>query len=196
MGKDGRPLDAAAHVLRPNGLPSRPPNSLDIEPGPIGESATYLLLNDTCTEVWVHWLGNRSLPCLNALGKCPDEIHKYPLAWRAYIGGMNVKTGVIKLLSITYDAARHYQDFCQESTALRLRGRLLSITRKEGPKKNPQKIWFVREAWTKKVPPDVQVMTVLQTIWCGSPIYRDWIAENVTGSPPDENFGHPQEELP
>lgn len=194
MENSARPPHPADHLLRPNGLPERPPNSLDIEPGPIGQTATYVLLNDTCVEVWVHWLGNRSLPCLNALGRCPEVMHKTPLAWRAYIGGLNTRTGVIKLLSITYDAARQYPDFCQESTALRLRGRLLCISRKAGPKKNPQRIWFPKDEWRKNVPPDTRVMDVLQTIWNGSPLYRDWIAENVLGCPPDENFGHPQEE--
>jgi len=193
---DGAGRNLWDHVSRPQGIPETPPGGMCLEPGEVGRWSTYLLLNDGATDVWVHWFGNRSLPCLNALGSCPEELHVCKLAWRAYIAGVNVRTGATRLLSITYDAARSCPEFCCESGLQRLRGRLLAIIRTEGKKVQPQRIKLLDDKWNKPVPPDRSVMPALQILWGSHPLYRKWIAENVTGCDPDETFPHPQRPNP
>jgi len=191
--RDARVWD---NVQRTGGLPKLPPGGLEIEPGAVGKWTTYLLLNDAAVDVWVHWIGNRSLPCLNALGACPPELHKCDLAIRFYIPGLDIMYGETRLLSITYDAARHCPDFCVESTSERLRGRTLDICRRAGTGVKPQRIRFSATTWNKRVPEHRNAMAALQILWSSDPMYRKWIEENVTGSPPSTDFPHPQRPQP
>jgi len=191
FSSDG-PHEVLKHLVQTEGGPKRLPDQLDIFGGDVGSWSKWILLNEAMVEIWIHWLGRRSLPCLNALGECPKEMHSCPLAWRGYIPAVNMHSNRVALLACTYDAVRACPDLAVESTSMGLRGRMVRIQRLPGKKNNPQQIQLIPESFAGNLGPQRNVLAALNIVWCKDPVYAAFIAQQVTGSPPDENFGHPQ----
>jgi len=52
---------------------------------PPPEGLSYFLVLGPYVGVWCHWIGKRSLPCLDE--DCPGPRHKRPMVWFGYLPG-------------------------------------------------------------------------------------------------------------
>src|SRR3954470_2457703 len=84
---------------------------------------------------WVHWCGDRDLPCLADSGECPESLHSMPLAWKGWFGALLLPYCQVAVVAqISYDAARNAPDLVALSEGNRLRGVFIRLSRTQGKK--------------------------------------------------------------
>lgn len=81
-------------------------------------------------EFWVHWAGNRTVPCLKPTKTCPGHRQGLPLKWKGFLYVVNHNARRAEFLEITGGAAKQLEELVGENA--NLRGKRFTVTRGNG----------------------------------------------------------------
>jgi len=125
---------------------------------PVGETPVCIL--GPWLSVWVHWMGKRTLPCLDA--ECPKSRHSRPVRWVGYAPIAVGRHGVVEVavLPLSPDKADALRDVAADGAPF-----VITCKRRESSRE-----WTVDDVktdlkpeWPVPSPPDVQA--VLLRLW-------------------------------
>lgn len=188
MGKEQ--AEKAAHR---NGWVNRPPSvgyaGLRVAAAAVGSPLECVAVSPHWWGRWVHWVGDRDLPCLADAGDCPESVHGLPLAWKAWFAALLLPHCQVAVLAqVSYDAARNCPELVALSEGGRLRGTFVRLTRTQSKKTgrvraeilDPRPLRFELPS-----PPDVA--RALEAIWWRDERFRAIQGEQLEGGGDDED---------
>jgi hypothetical protein len=158
----------------PTSSPSRPP---DIETGRVGTWQSYVILSCQLYTCWMHWMGDRSLPCLKKRGNCPVDLHTRPIIWRGYCSALAYGSSVEPreaVIGFTQPGLLACPRLYALHDEVNMRGYSIRLTRNGGRQKS-QRVEMVGDPQAGLVlPPERNLEEFLWTLWRNDPRLRDW----------------------
>lgn len=128
---------------------------------------TFALLTGDLVGVWVHWLDNRTIPCVrSSVVECVCERRDCCRRWKGYLAGWEPRFCRKVLIEVTAEAIRlsNWGDFAN----INLRGRVVRLSRR-GKNRSAPVVFEVTSAVLDEtaLPPSFDVRSALNHVWRG-----------------------------
>ncbi len=166
------------HVASGGPLPARSPTRPpDVESGKVGVWQQYCILSCQLWSCWMHWMGDRSLPCLKRVGKCPADFHTRPIIWRGYVSALAYgrdNTQHEAVVGFTQPALIACPQLYQKHDDAALRGVCIRLTRSGGRHKCQRVEVIDAAAGTLDLPAERNLEDFLWQLWRNDPRLRKW----------------------
>lgn len=129
-----------------------------------GETVKGVSVSESVCGVWLHWVGGRTVPCLDAAGECPYHTggDDCGLRWKGYFGIVRGRGSRVEYAAVTEEGWRLCPLFRELSDAGDLRGVEVALSRIRGGPRRPVRISLPegegKVSWWKSLPapPDVR----------------------------------------
>jgi hypothetical protein len=91
------------------------------------QTVRYVLLDEQVTEVWTHWIGGRTQPCLGKSCECANWPPKQNQRWKGYLMALEKPAHQLVIVELTPEAFSGCAELQDRSRSLR--GALLTLQR-------------------------------------------------------------------
>src|SRR5258708_7862317 len=98
---DKKPLD---EIEWANGPPEKKKLRQGIARPKTAESLSFIVLDEKVTEVWTHWIGGRTQPCLGDGCECKNWPATNKRRWKGYVMALRRPTLQLVIAEITPEA--------------------------------------------------------------------------------------------
>jgi hypothetical protein len=158
--RNGKPLTTATPHWQ-----DKPPSVSDVRGFAViyprvGRAVEAVLLGEEPAGVWLHWQGDRTVPCLG--GACKVDHERSKALWHGYIAVKTPRLAVPTILGVSAEAAGQLEYLA--SLYYGIRGLRVKLSR-SAHKKSRVVVELVQEAKVKELPPAFDVRPYLMALW-------------------------------